>query len=559
MPNMAVHLRITCPRCQRGNLRIRPEHVGLEVQCKHCGHFFIARAAESPTSNPPSSQLEPGERGAGLSAEIADRRATATEAEHLRIQAQSASHAAESDVRLRQVQDELARSQDREHELRAFLDLARAELRSSSEAQAELSEARTEIGHLLHQIGSLSGRADAVDRLEAELRFTHAEAELLRAQLQEARATLCQSDPGGVEAMARDLATLRDERDLLREGLQELRCELEASSAAAASADQLARDLEILRAERDRLNADQQAGSGREERLRDEIRQLERSLSESTASHETARATIAGQLEEARARWESERQAIHREWDERLRAHVRDGERRLGEEQARAMAVQQQELQQREDDRSQFDRELDSLREETERLRNQLQARSQECDELAGRAEGLVHECAAGLEQAEARRQEVDRLAADRTKAEAALHEAERRYQAENDRLRQALEAARDQADLAARDVSGELERRLAEVQDRLRTETERANQMAAEYQAVCERLDSSHRSHARDSSNAGDSSSSSAISEAALHDRSAAELRLDELNEELRLCRAANERLRSLLRVFGLVKYLSK
>ena len=498
---MAVHLRLTCPHCQRGNLRIRPEHVGLKVQCKHCGHFFLAQEADSPSSIPPPSRPEPGEQEAAPAAGIADERVTALEAQLLRIQAESGNLAAESDARLRQMQEELARSRDREHELQAHHDQARAELRASSKAQTQLSKARAEIDRLLHQIKSVGPLADAVDRLQAELRSAHAETELLHTQLQEARASLRQFDPKGVEAMARDLAALRDERDLLRDDSQKLRSELEARSTEAARADQLANELEVLRAEFDRLNAEQQAGSGREERLREQIRELERSLSESTASYETAQATIAGQLEEARVAWESERQTIQREWEERLRTHARDGERRLGEEQARAMAVQQQASQQRDEERRRWNQELDSLREATERLRIQLQARSQECDELAGRAEDLVRERAAALEQAEARRQERDRLATARDDAEAARREAEQRCQAENDRLRQALEAARDQAEVAARDVSADLERRLAEAQDRLRTETERADQMEAEYQAVSQRLDGSHQSVAGDAS----------------------------------------------------------
>jgi chromosome segregation ATPase len=485
-------------------------------------------------------------------------RATAQEAEILRIQAGSANHAAESDARLRKVEEELARSRQCEFQLQAHLDQARAELRASSEAQAQLSEARAEVDRLLRQIESVGSRADAIDRLEAELQSANAETELVHTQLQAARTSLRQFDPQVVEAMARDLATLRDERDLLRDDLQALRSELEARSVAAA-ADPRDKELGALRVERDRLNAEQQASSGREERLRDRIRELERSLLESTASCEMAQATFAGQLEEARAAWDSERQAIQRESEERIRTQVRDGERRLSDEQARAMAVQKQALQQRDEERRRWDQELDSVREETERLRIQLQARNQESNELAGRAKALVQERAAAIEQAEARRRERDQLAAARDEAEAALHEAAQRCQAENDRLRQALETARDQADLAARDLSADLERRLAEALERLRTQTERADQMEAEYLAVCQSLDGSYQSVAGDASDHGDSSSRSPIPAAAEHDRSLVELRVGELTEQLNQCRGANERLRSLLKVVGLVEYLGE
>ncbi len=481
-PNVMAHLRISCPRCQRGNLRIRPEHLGRKVECKHCGHFFVARTADSPSSIPPRSEPGASEQEAAPAVGIADERVTALEAELLRIQAQCADQAALSGTLTRQMQEELARSQDRERELQGHLGQAQAELRSLSEAWAQRSEA---------------------------------------------------------ELLARQ-------------------SELEARSAAAARTDQFAKELEVLRAECDRLNAEQQAGMGREERLRHEHRERERSFSESTATYETARATIAGQLEEAHARWESERQAIEQAWEERLRTHVRDGEQQLVEAQARAMTVQQETRQQHDDDRRRFDQELDSLREETERLRNQLQARSQECDELAGRAETLVGERAVMLEQAKALRQETDRIAADRDEAEATFREAERRARAENDGLRQALEIARDQADLPARDAEAaawaDLERRFAEAQDRLRTETQRADQIEADYQAVCERLAGLHRSAARDPSESSDPAPTWANAEVAMRHISAATLRLDELNEQLDRSRAANERLRSLLKVFGLV-----
>jgi DNA repair exonuclease SbcCD ATPase subunit len=223
------------------------------------------------------------------------------------------------------------------------------------------------------------------------------------------------------------------------------------------------------------------------------------------------------------------------------------------------MAVQQQALQQRDEERRRWVQELDSVREETERLRIQLQARDQEYHELAERAEALVQERAAAIEQAEARRRERDQLAATRDEAEAALREAEQRCQAENDQLLQALETARDQADLAARDLSADLERRLAEALERLRTETERADQMEAEYQVVCQRLEGLCQSVAGDASDHVNSSSRSAIPAVDEHDRSLVELRVGELTEQLRQCRGANERLRSLLRVFGLVKYLGE
>jgi hypothetical protein len=76
---------------------------------------------------------------------------------------------------------------------------------------------------------------------------------------------------------------------------------------------------------------------------------------------------------------------------------------------------------------------------------------------------------------------------------------------------------------------------------------------MEADYQAVCERLASLHPSAARDPSDSSDPAPISPDTDVAMHHISAAALRLDELSEQLDRSRAANERLRSLLKVFGL------
>jgi 1-acyl-sn-glycerol-3-phosphate acyltransferase len=39
---VSEHVWISCPRCHRGNLRIRAEFLGHRVRCKHCGHKFRA-------------------------------------------------------------------------------------------------------------------------------------------------------------------------------------------------------------------------------------------------------------------------------------------------------------------------------------------------------------------------------------------------------------------------------------------------------------------------------------------------------------------------------------
>ena len=40
-------IRIACPSCRR-DLRVRPDHLGRRVRCKHCEHAFRARSEDDP-------------------------------------------------------------------------------------------------------------------------------------------------------------------------------------------------------------------------------------------------------------------------------------------------------------------------------------------------------------------------------------------------------------------------------------------------------------------------------------------------------------------------------
>src|SRR4051812_2154429 len=51
---MAKHVRVTCPHCERSNLRMRPEYIGQMVRCHHCKHTFLAQSADvlAPDTTP---------------------------------------------------------------------------------------------------------------------------------------------------------------------------------------------------------------------------------------------------------------------------------------------------------------------------------------------------------------------------------------------------------------------------------------------------------------------------------------------------------------------------
>jgi chromosome segregation ATPase len=164
----------------------------------------------------------------------------------------------------------------------------------------------------------------------------------------------------------------------------------------------------------------------------------------------------------------------------------------------------------------------------------------------------------------QAARQQLER-AHEQLRHVTALCDELRDVRSENDRLRAALEdlnrqvadGARRQDELrveatAERDraatalaVRSDLERRLAEVENRLRTATENLDALdSAAKQADRDRLTERERDNAQ-------------RSELVNRDIEAAQLRIEQLTAELHWACSANERLRALLNVFGVVDHL--
>jgi DNA repair exonuclease SbcCD ATPase subunit len=507
--------------------------------------MFPARKADDPGA-PPIPEHQPAAEQAAID-------------EVERIRAELEARTAEYDAtlqRLRDVEGRLGQSQGRAQELQEQLDQARGQLRRDSERRDELAEVHADRARLLVEAEALRVRADAADRLERDRRTDRAEIDILTAELREAREQLGRFDP----------------------------------RALAASAQ----ELEAVRAERDRLEVDHLAGSLLDEQLRVELGEVRRRLAEEASLHEAARGELTRSRDEAIAGREAERRASQSSGEE-LRARLRDAERRLVEEQARSEAESRD-----------WRARLDAVQARFERDRQALQ---EEADRLVREAETLARERDAAIEQAEAARQEHPRFQAEIDRHVAEAEDARRRadelagqvrvLQGELDRqksdhkaalrqydldlvafheevqqIRGELDAARDEVepltrerdDLAARLDEAEraprtaeprhrdeapdqadaadradLRRRLDATREELRAAMERADGLEAEVKALRDRPPLP----------GGDQT----VGQAGLvGDLEGDRRRVEELTEQLRQARAANEQFCSILNVFGLV-----
>src|SRR5262249_30631475 len=140
----------------------------------------------------------------------------------------------------------------------------------------------------------------------------------------------------------------------------------------------------------------------------------------------------------ARARWEAQRQELHGGWEEKHRAAARQIEERLRAEQARVAAERQR----------QHDQELEARAGQFGQEKAALQ---READHARAEAAALRQERQAQLQQLESLRQEHDQFAAQGRELEATRAEAEQRFGPEVDRLNEALEQSRREAAETAR------------------------------------------------------------------------------------------------------------
>ncbi len=233
--------------------------------------------------------------------------------------------------RLKEVEDELACSQEEARGLQAEVDQA-LELQKDVEIlKVQLVDARVENARLGARVPELEGRANSADRLRAQLQDAGAGTERLQVQLRaaesqmvELEAVLAERDRlreqaralevqvagmaalkarlEAAEASAGELDVVRGERDRWQAEARTLQARLASDSA---DREQLVRPTEALhtaQAEGDRLKIEQQASHHLAERSWGRVSDLERAPTEAATADATA-------LDEERAPWESEKQA----------------------------------------------------------------------------------------------------------------------------------------------------------------------------------------------------------------------------------------------------------
>jgi hypothetical protein len=237
------HLWVTCPHCQRSNLRIRREAIGRKVLCKHCGNRFRARMAHDPSAPAAPRRTTPMLPLSLLSAETDRRRIAILEGELRQVRGALAAQAADCDA-VRREREELLESfaceRDRlaasgeearqEHErclaaLRHELEIARAE----ATARRDRAAARVDIEHRLEEV---------TDRLRAETEKSHrleSEAQVARDRLAELQRDIAQKralGDGDLRAAQARIAQLGAELHEARTANERLRCLLKVFGLA---------------------------------------------------------------------------------------------------------------------------------------------------------------------------------------------------------------------------------------------------------------------------------------------------------------------------------------
>jgi chromosome segregation ATPase len=330
-----------------------------------------------------------------------------------------------------QRRDLLAETELRIEEQQAEFEAERRSWNQRVEEHAQMAAVWESLAQEVEQVqaGLIEDR-ELLTRELRQLRDQLSESEKSRAEAEEQHNEAC----GRWEAERRELEARREQQ---RQGdladaerrLDELRDQLEAERRARRQqADQHARmaaereaQLGELERFRERTDRERDALTRTVERLREQLRELER-----------APVATGSDLDQARAAWEAERRELEARWEQQRQGDLADAERRLDELRDQLEAERRARRQQADTGCA-----LESLREEAARLHGALETTRRE------REEGLRQVAATGLER--------DRLSTRLEEAEADRHESERKHLAERDRLVAALEQAREASEAAAR------------------------------------------------------------------------------------------------------------
>jgi hypothetical protein len=333
-------------------LRVRTEYVGKHIKCKYCRDVFQPEAPAAPVLTTAAAAPDgAGERIAELEAELAQVRTqlaarAADPARYVELPCRNCQRLLR--VRTEYVGRRIAckycrnvfrpEAEDgqllplavrlaapprpgaagqRLAQLEADLQQVRGELaaRSADHAAAvqDAERARAEAARLAEEVQAVHGGASAAADLRTELAAASREAEHLRTQVAE------------LEARADQAPALADELHQARERAAQLEAELTASTAAGQRLTEQLAAVEAQAQARDAIAADEH---------RQRIRELEQAHAEATTAHQL----LTRDHEEALSRWDRERQELLGQWEEQQRLHAKEGEVRLGAEQARALA-----------------------------------------------------------------------------------------------------------------------------------------------------------------------------------------------------------------------------
>jgi colicin import membrane protein len=482
------YVEFPCPNCEH-RLRVKYEYLGGKLRCKYCAHEFVSPSAEEEEVPWTSS----GQHEAEEDPQAAQRRIAVLETELGSLRDELSSRTAEytsAAEKFQQGQDELRRLQDQTHQ-------GWADQRNATEFKQKLLAVQSELQSVREELSSRTAESTAASenfqRAQDELRRFEEQvhqawtdqrnaAELNQKLVSELEALRTQAPLGresvsaaslqadcGVDAAAVQRSQVPPSsgasatRRQLLEKAQSIRAQLEASSSVKERIDHLNAELEAARADKDRLTGKSHTAAAEATHLRDKVVELEHSLAELTTAH----ADTSQALQQGQAQWENQRQALHRDWEEKHQSHLREVEQQFEEDKARI-----------ESDRSLLQEQLEAVRQKHE----------QESASLRSQVEQLHQERDAALLQVQVVGDKHNRSAAERDEIDARYKEAVEGFRADMARLTQAWQESRQQEAAAAAQnhaLTEQLEKLRTELDQHHGHETEHQQSIAALQQAA--------------------------------------------------------------------------
>jgi hypothetical protein len=194
-------------------------------------------------------------------------------------------------------------------------------------------------------------------------------------EIRVAEAASLQARLEAAEASARELQA---ERDRWQNEAQKLQTSIASDSTKQEQLDRLAADLHAAQVERDRLHTQKQASQQLVEQACARVTELERELADAAAASDTA-------VAEARAGWESQRQALEARLERERQANNEATQAAIRDVEARAAEEREKWRQRIEDAEMQLISERKASQEQSEQLRQQFVILQAERDHLAAR------------------------------------------------------------------------------------------------------------------------------------------------------------------------------